>query len=220
MNLSKWSKLGQAAEAQRRFATHARRMAPGSLGGRTDSASPVSPTAKGIDTPRATTAATGGGLSALLTVRVTASTQALANGWVGEMVTWDETDPGSIGTAVSWDVGDPTVVNINEDGYYSVGAAFGVGIGNPDTEGKVWAMWSEQTRGDPGSWSVGGAYYKWRSNAVQCFGALGSHTLPLLAGDTLVMVIGHEIRTAGGVLQTPVVDGASHLTYMTVAKVA
>lgn len=56
--------LGIAADVQKRVATGFQRWAPGILGGRTNVASPVSPTERGLAVPT-TVAAAGGGLSYL-----------------------------------------------------------------------------------------------------------------------------------------------------------
>lgn len=204
-------------DVQRRFETMQRRMAPGSLGGRTDTASPVSPAAKGVATPQTRATTTANGLSALLTVRVTASTQQLTTGASGDEVTWDEVDPGSFGTAISWASGAPTIVDINEDGFYRIDGGFVVAdvFGS---EGPVWGGWAEYSRGADGTWAYGGSYMKTTALILDTHFAIGSHCLPLEAGDTIVSVIAHDVRL-GGVLRSPSVVGADSTTYLTISKV-
>jgi hypothetical protein len=122
VNLSKWSKLGQAAEVQRRLGAHARRMAPGSLGGRTESASPVSPTAKGLATPqtRPPEAVAGAGPE-VLTVFWNANEVAAPA--TGAYFAFEQMATNGAESALSWDQAtDRTRVELNEDGIVFVHA--------------------------------------------------------------------------------------------------
>lgn len=84
--LAKWSKLGQANEVQKRLSTFTRRMAPGSLGGRTELASPAAPIPENAPTSQETfwkAKKASGGSPATMTVGPTAPLAPLVNDvWV------------------------------------------------------------------------------------------------------------------------------------------
>lgn len=117
---SQWTRLRSALDVSRRFETMQRRMAPGSLGGRTDTASPVSPSAKGVAVPK-TVEAAGAGVSSLLIAIGGASTQSFANG-VSERVEFD-TELQRAGASDATPGANPGSWALTPGGFYVISAS-------------------------------------------------------------------------------------------------
>lgn len=127
---SQWTRLRSALDVTRRFETMQRRMAPGSLGGRTESASPVSASAKGVAVPKTVedVPAAGGGPEILIAYWQDSEVGAPS---VGSPFQFEYAIHNGA-TNISWSQTDRDRIELNGDGIYAAYARV-VHTGTPAT---------------------------------------------------------------------------------------